>query len=298
VGIFSKICPRCAGENAVSDSRCQCGFVFDASAKTGSYQASEIALQEAEVYAEYLQVRMRQAREVAEVAIADQARSPQDAVKSSAAAEADSEYKAAKEEYDQQMKFVVQLRIESRATLHAETRKMQRAARIMAVEKAKKARAVPKPKPAKPAAATTQVKAPVKSAPAKPQPARAPHANIGHSTPPPSMRQKLAHAGENAANRARQQRSVAKVTSSTTQPGKAASTTVKPDTIAARSATKTVAPAKAVKPTEKECPHCTSLVALSVRECKCGFSFAQGAEQMDGVGLSDEDRTLLGLFTP
>lgn len=298
MGIFSKICPRCAGENAVSDSRCQCGFVFDASAKTGSYQASEIALQEAEVYAEYLQVRMRQARDVAEVAIADQARSPGDAVKSSTAIEADAEYKAAKAEYDQQMKFVVQLRIESRAMLHAETRKTLQAARSMAVEKAKKAKSAPEPKPTKPVSATTRVKEPVNSTPAKTQPTRAPNANIGHSTPPPSMRQKLAHAGENAANRARQQRSVAKVASSTTRPGKTASATVKPDTVTTRSATKTVAPAKAVKPTEKECPHCTALVARSVRECKCGFSFAQGAEKMEGIGLSDEDRTLLGLFTP
>jgi hypothetical protein len=38
------------------------------------------------------------------------------------------------------------------------------------------------------------------------------------------------------------------------------------------------------------------MVTISVQECKCGFSFENGAEKMDGIGLSDEDRALLGLF--
>jgi hypothetical protein len=317
VSIFNKICPRCAGENAVSDSRCQCGFVFDSAATTGSFQATEIALQEAEVYAEYLQVRMLQAKESAEVAIADQARSPEDGTKSSVAAEANAEFQAAKSEYDEQMKVVVQLRGESRATQDAETHRAQQAAWAKAAERAKtekakkaaeaekakkaaeaekakkaaeaeKAKKAAEAEKAKKAAEAEKAKkaaiakksASTKSAKpvaAKTIPAQTSSANVGQSTPTPAMKQKMASAADVAASRTHQQKSAVIVAAKPVR-------TNKP-----------VAPVKPVIPTEKECPNCTASVALSVKECKCGYSFAQGAEKMDGIGLSEEDRALLGL---
>lgn len=135
MSIFSKICPRCAGDNPVDVTHCQCGFVFEASATTGSYRALEMAEQEAQVYAEYLQARMTQAKATAEVAINDQARSPGDASKIAAAKSANDEYHEAKTEYDEQMKLVLELRQEAENTRIQEQAQKKQAS---AWEKAKK----------------------------------------------------------------------------------------------------------------------------------------------------------------
>jgi hypothetical protein len=37
---------------------------------------------------------------------------------------------------------------------------------------------------------------------------------------------------------------------------------------------------------------------MNTQECKCGFGFAQGAEKMEGIGLSEADRALLQMFRP
>ena len=289
----------------MSGSRCQCGFVFDGSATTGSIEALDIALQESEVYAEYLQVRMLQAKEIAEVAIAEQARSPDDAAKSSIAAEANTEFKAAKKEYDEQMALVAQLRRESLLSKDAEAHKAQAAAWAKAAQlaSAKKlgqsnAAAVPAKTPAsaaKPAAAKTTK--PARPAPAPTRQVAAIKPATSQSSPSPAMRQKMADLANSAAQRSRAQQTVQK-------PIKAQ----QKNTVSAPQAAKKAPPRPAVKTqpktlprltaNEKECPNCTAVVAMTLQECKCGFSFAQGADKMDGVGLSEEDRALLQLFQP
>jgi hypothetical protein len=289
VSIFNKICPRCAGENPVTDSRCQCGYVFDASANTGSFDDLEIALQESEVYAEYLQVRMQQAKEIAEVAIAEQARSPEDASKSSIAAEADAEFRAAKAEYEEQMALVSQLRLQSRTAKDSETNKAQAAAWVKAEQqaKAKRLQQQAASERAKSTPGATHKAATTKTAKPAPTPARPIAASkpaTGRTSPSPALRQKMAAAADSAAQRSRAQQARQKPVTAQPQKSPPASQAAKP------------VPRLAAN--EKECPNCTAVVPMNTRECKCGFGFAQGAEKMDGIGLSEEDRALLQMFRP
>ena len=46
-----------------------------------------------------------------------------------------------------------------------------------------------------------------------------------------------------------------------------------------------------------DCPNCTAAVQLTTSKCQCGYVFALGTEQMDSVGLSEEESTkLLKMF--
>ena len=309
MSIFNKICPRCAGENPVTGNRCQCGFVFDASANTGSFEALEIDVQEAEVYAEYLQVRMHQAKEIAEVAIAEQARSPKDTTKSSIAAEANAEFNAAKTEYDEQMVLVAQLRRESRATKDAETSKAQAAARANAEQIAKakklqpaassvKAKNTGKGKPNNAAAKAIK---PAQSAPADAKPVAVSKPAGGQASPPPAMRKKMADTANSAAQRSRAQQAVQKPVSVQAKKASPAPRVEKPNRpqLSPKSAGNNhQKPSPQLTANEKECPNCTAVVPMNTQECKCGFGFAQGAEKMEGIGLSEADRALLQMFRP
>ena len=291
MSIFSKICPRCAGENPLPESRCQCGFVFDASATTGSFKALELVVQETEVYAEYLHVRMKQAMGVAEVAIAERARAPGDPAKSRAADAANEEYLAAKAEYEQQMKMVAQVRRDALLMREKESKTARQAQAVQAEIRAKTEKqalirrqaANSKQKTAKrltkPGSATTR-----KAASSRPMMAVSKQ-DIGQASPPPAMRQKMA----NAANRAPQVISAA-AAPNTENPVVATSKAATPQFVA-----KQAAKAQAV---HKECPNCTATVALEADKCKCGFGFASGAQKMEGISLSEEDRALFSIFRP
>ena len=294
----------------MSGSRCQCGFVFDGSATTGTFEALEIDLQEAEVYAEYLQVRMLQAKEVAEVAIADEARTPGDAAKTSIAAEANAEFKASKSEYDQQMALVAQLRRDARTTQDAETSKAQAAAWSKAEQLARARRAEQKTPPARQISKPGKIQSgsgkhaakPARPAPIPPKPAAsASKAAAGQPSPTPAMREKMATAANSAAQRSRQQQAAKKPAAVQAKKVDPANQVAKPAPV---QPPRKPAPAVQSKPVprpatnEKECPNCTALVAMKARECKCGFTFVVGASQMDGIGLSEEDRALLNMFQP
>jgi hypothetical protein len=314
VSIFSKICPRCAGENPLPESRCQCGFVFDASATTGSYKALEMVVQETEVYAEYLHVRMKQAMETAEVAIAERARAPGDPAKSRAADAANEEYLAAKAEYGQQMKMVAQARRDAMLMREKEPKAARQAQGVQAERRAKTKKqaltrnqaAISKQKmtkrPTKNGSATTTRKT-ATSRPVMPIPKQ----DIGQASPPSAMRQKMAKAANStservrktkstighevvAANRVLQEKSTATAAVNTKNPPVATAKAATPQ-FTAKQATKAQA-------AHKECPNCTAMVALEVDECKCGFGFASGAQKMDGVNLSEEDRALFSIFRP
>jgi ribosomal protein L40E len=331
MSIFSKICPRCAGDNPVDVTHCQCGFVFEASATTGSYRALEMAEQEAQVYAEYLQARMSQAKETAEVAISDQARFPSDAAKITAAKATNEEYLEIKAEYDEQMKLVLALHKEAEKARAAEQKEQESnwgKARERAKQKAilaEKAALAAKVKAEKEAAVrknneqarlaaakkTEQERqAKLKAeAVAKARVAKQAREQAGQQKPSPKMREKMADEAESAAERVR------RAQSSIHKDLAAATSALNTDTPANRNngagknhsrvtasgnvtppQTKTTA---AKNPNEKDCPNCTAIVPVTANECKCGYSFPQGAEQMDSIGLSDEDRAnLLSVFQP
>lgn len=313
MSIFSKICPRCAGENSLPESRCQCGFVFDTSATTGSFKALEMVVQETEVYAEYLHVRMKQAMEAAEVAIAERARAPGDPAKSHAADVANKEYLEAKAEYEQQMKMVAQVRREALLMREKESLVVRQAQAVQAEKrpKAKKQtpirkqaalssqktskRSVTSPRITSGKTATSRAVMPVSKQ------------DIGRVSPSSAMRQKMATAVNSAservwkmksaigdgvadANRALQAKSTATSAANIKNPAVAA-TKVATRKFTAKQAEKAQA-------AHKECPNCTAMVALEADECKCGFGFASGAQKMDGVSLSEEDRALFSIFQP
>lgn len=319
MSIFSKICPRCAGDNQVEVTHCQCGFVFEASATTGSYHALEMAEQEARVYAEYLQARVRQAKETAEVAINDQARSLGDDAKMAMAKTANDDFLQAKSEYDEQMKLVLQLQKES-----AKAQALEKKEQETAWEKAKKrtkgkailaekaalaakqeeleeaARELKIQERAQQVAAEKAEKLRLKKL--KTKAAKAAIAKMaGQKSPPPKMQEKMALDAEAAAIRVRQ------ANSSIHKELQAASSALKTNTLATDPAgqptpSPEISPAVAkkkitVNADEKDCPNCTAVVRTNTKECKCGYTFPQGTELMDSIGLSEEDSAnLLSMF--
>lgn len=314
MSIFSKICPRCAGNNQIEVTHCQCGFVFEASATTGSYRALEMAEQEAQVYAEYLEARTKQAKEAAEVAINDQAQSPGDDAKTLAVESANQELQQAQSEYKEQMILVGQLQEES-AKAQALEKKEQEAAWEKAKKRAKekaiiaeKAAVAAKEKELEEAAIELQIQERAQQLVAekeeklrqqklKAQAARAAIAKMaGQTSPPPKMQEKMAHEAEAAANRVRQAASsIHKELQAATSALNARARTTAP----AVPPKVNTAPAKIIlsKTNKKECPNCTAVVRASTKECKCGYAFPQATELMDSLRLSEDDSaSLLNMF--
>lgn len=338
MSIFSKICPRCAGDNPVDVTHCQCGFVFEASATTGSYRALEMAEQEAQVYAEYLQARMTQAKATAEVAINDQARSPGDASKIAAAKSANDEYHEAKTEYDEQMKLVLELRQEAENTrIQEQAQKKQASAwekakkrtkqkviqaekdALLAKQQAEKEAAAKKKKQQQAkqvAAKKAQQKKLQAEAAAEAAAEKMAARQSGRKKPSPRIKEKMASEAEAAAERVRQAQLSAKkematatsalskkTTGATISDGKKSAPQQpkqKSKTKAQSKITPIEANAKLTKnPTEKDCPNCTAIVSIKAAKCKCGYGFPQGADLMDEIGLSDEESAnLLSMFRP
>ncbi|MEE8388946.1 MAG: zinc ribbon domain-containing protein [Acidiferrobacterales bacterium] len=328
MSIFSKICPRCAGDNPVEVTHCQCGYVFEASATTGSYRALEIAEQEAQVYAEYLQARMSQAKESAEVAINDQAHSPKDANKAAVAKSANDEYHVAKVEYHEQMKLVLELRKEAKKTQVLE-HKEQKSAWEKAKErtrhksiKVKEEAAANKNKQeqkrltaTKKAEKTRQQKLQAEAA-AKASADKLALRASNRTSPPPKMKKKMAREAEAAATRVRQAQSsiekeIAAATSAlNTSVGIAThadhasaprqkSSSKNDSAISDNIALILTNTKTATHTNEKECPNCTAIVSVAAKKCKCGYGFPQSAELMDSIGLSDEERVnLLNMLQP
>lgn len=314
MSIFSKICPRCAGENPLPESRCQCGFVFDASATTGSFKALEMVVQETEVYAEYLHVRMKQAMETAEVAIAERARAPGDPAKSRAADAANEEYLAAKSEYEQQMKMVAQARREALLIREKESLAAGQAQGVQAETRVKTKKqaltrnqdAISRQKTAKRPTKTGSASTATKTATSRPV-IPVSKQDIGQASPPSAMRQKMANAANSTSERVRKAQSTIgrEIAAANRAPQVKPAATAAPNTeypavAASKAATPQFAAKQAAKAqtVHKECPNCTAVVALEADECKCGFGFASGAQKMDGISLSEEDRALFSIFRP
>jgi ribosomal protein L40E len=338
MSIFSKICPRCAGDNPVDMTHCQCGFVFEASATTGSYRALEMAEQEAQVYAEYLQARMTQAKATAEVAINDQARSPGDANKSAAAKSANEDYHEAKAEYDEQMKLVLELRQETENTrVQEKTQKKQASAWEKAkkrtkqkVVQAEKEALIAKQQAEKETAAKKKKQQQVKLATAKKAQQKKLQAEAAakaaaekmaarqsaRKTPSPKLKQKMANDAEAAENRVRQAQSlieediVAATSALNTRKAGATNSTNKKSAPQQRKqkakpkaeskiTTIEANPKIATNPNQKDCPNCTAIVPIKATKCKCGYGFPQGTDLMDEIGLSEEESAnLLSMFQP
>jgi hypothetical protein len=101
-------------DSTIDAARCACGYVFDGTARTGSFQALELAIQEAELYAEYLLARVSQLQEGLDVAIADSARHPEDEARAALARKLKVQYSEAEAEHEAQAAQVALLRRQAR----------------------------------------------------------------------------------------------------------------------------------------------------------------------------------------
>ena len=299
MSIFTKSCPRCAADNAAEAERCVCGYVFDGNVTSDSYAAIELALQEAELYSEYLKARLQQTHEAAEVAAADAQRSPGDADKARRAEETRAEYKLTKTEYKIQKDQIADLQSEADARKKREIAAARKSAWEMARRKA-----------ADRAAASAQAKSTKKMA--------GPEAKDAKPVRPPvTMQQKLARKAQQAIARVREMKSATQAAApapvlpqvTPTKQAAAARPVTKPVTkpankpVAKTAPTppKRVVPAEAKKPRPNtiECPHCTSVLPIGAQRCRCGFTFKKTTDTMPGIGLTSEEQAqLLSLFQP
>jgi hypothetical protein len=293
LSIFTKTCPRCAADNAADSLRCSCGYVFDGSTKTDSLEAIEVALQEAELYAEYLNARLHQTREAAEVAASDLKRHPQDATRQRQAEESRAEYKITKTEYKLQLDQIATLKAEAEIRQRKEAAATQKnaweAARKKAAARAAKAKLAA-------------------AAPRKPEKKAARGKSPNPVRPPSALREKLARKAQKVFRR---EKPVAKPVT----PAPAA----KPIPVASAprpmpKAQPAAKPVQSAKPSPRfrekqaakvskprlntmECPHCTTIVPMGTETCRCGYSFSRKRESMPGIGLTSEEQArILDLF--
>jgi hypothetical protein len=296
LSIFTKTCPRCAMDNAADSSRCSCGYVFDGATKSDSLEAIEVALQEAELYADYLKARLHQTREAAEVATSDLKRNPGDAGKQRLAEETRAEYKLTKTEYKIQLEQISTLKAE----VEIRQKKEAAAAQKNAWELARKKAAA--------RAADTKAKAEKARGPEKKRKAGK---TTDPARPPSGLREKLARKAQKVFQRekpptpkdapepkpvASAPRPVVQVQSA---PKPAAPKPVQTVSPSPRFRERQAAKAKVAKPRPNtmECPHCTTIVPANVETCRCGYSFTRKRESMPGIGLTSEEQAkILDLF--
>ncbi len=101
--IFTKDCPQCADTNAAYAVRCRCGFVFGADAAGAEAQTeAEIALEEENLYQEYLAARAKQANSTADYAARVAAALPTDQARLKAAEDAKATAECAQAELEVQ----------------------------------------------------------------------------------------------------------------------------------------------------------------------------------------------------
>lgn len=264
------------------------------SATTGSYRALEMAVQEAEVYAEYLKARWNQAKEAADVAIADQARGPGDSAKATLAKGANADLIEAKNEYDEQMALVVKLRKET-AGARTLAVKAEQTAWTRAEKRVKTRESVVK----EPRTKTVKTRA-IQHKDVRPK-KRVEFVQPGANNvqPPPAMRKKMAHKAELATNKIKRTKQIlgnkiadaAKALKEFTAGTEAPDQSNNKAANAERAAPRVVGrQAAKVPPAGKECPNCTARVPYEAKECKCGYGFSSGAKSMPEIGLSKEDR--------
>lgn len=299
-------------------ARCVCGYVFDGTARTGSYQALELAIQEAELYAEYLGARVAQVREELDVGLVGMARRPGDETRAVVVRRIQSEFDQAQAEYRAQMEQVALLRrqadefVAEQAAEMASARKTQQRERKAADAALKRVTTEKVRRQADKLAAAAELarqklKAGLKNRQkgqeitrqATPQP---PAQKPAYAQPNPVVRDKLAAQAEQALARVRQQQS--KVhghvqTARTAMSGKGAAASPAPANAAPAPRSGATTTEATTGPAGIECPHCTAVVPQGAAHCRCGFAFLKIAEQMPGVGLSLEDQAMLRtLFGP
>ncbi len=295
---------------------CACGHQFDHDDADASLTSEEIRLKAEELYENYLAARVEQAAKTVQTAQADFARDPSNQDKSDRVASAIREAQTAKSALAAQSARMTEMRkamlstAPSPAPRPVPTPARKRATALKAVAAKPQAQIKRKPipvltevvaaapQPVHPkrhakaaAAAPKKPPAAVVVAPAKREVA-ATQPPAQSATPNPAFRQAQAAKAEKILQAVN---SVKPAPKPSAQPAReelpAAPAVKKPEPARATAPIPVkTAPRLYAQPDKKECPNCTSSVAIAAARCRCGYEFPSSEQLIPSLAMSDEER--------
>lgn len=276
--IFQKPCPACALSVSVGTERCQCGHIFESSAKGLSPQ--EAALRDEELYESYLGARAQQAKQVATDATRALMEQPDDADRMSAAQLASEVANAIAADHASQCAKISALR----RALPAPPVVIQVVAPEIAPLAARIEVSIVEVRPAQPALVS----------PASLTPPVVSHTKTtAQKAAGVLVALKSAKAREAAARAAL----VVEQPAAIAKPEAAADATVShvpPSTFLQDQATRAEKIMVARKAADaKDCPNCTASVPLNTTRCHCGFAFVSSSSDLPSLTLCTGDFTAL-----
>ncbi|MEK7840560.1 MAG: hypothetical protein AAB252_05245 [Pseudomonadota bacterium] len=315
--IYLKDCPQCTSSNPLEAVFCRCGYCFDPNQIKNTAESLAHLAHEEEVYLDYLQARVTQAREDLDNRRVAAARDPDNTTKSAelllatqalSTAEAECNAQLAKVQalsnHKNAVRFVRQQAKEASDKLNAKrkkrttqnvTRRTKGKKKTTSVQKGN-ARATTPNQPAtlkqsssaRPAVPLPKPP-PVLKRPAAPAPVSAKPAPVPRPAPsiaPPSVIVRDIEVHRPSAP-VRAAAAVVPHFSTNSTPQFQATQTAR---------AREVAPPKraALDPNSKECPHCTAILAKQVMSCRCGFNFGSVAELPALALSSSEIASILG----
>lgn len=278
--IFQKPCPACALSVSVGTERCQCGHIFESSAKGLSPQ--EAALRDEELYESYLGARAQQAKQVATDATRALMEQPDDADRMSAAQLASEVANAIAADHAAQCTKISALR----RALPAPPVVIQVVAPEIAPLAAPVEVSIVEVRPAQPALVSPASLTPpvVSHTKTTAQKAAGVLASLKSAKArEAAARTRAALVVEQPAAIAKP-RAVAEATPSHVPPG-----TFRQDQ--ATRAEKIMVARKAAD--AKDCPNCTASVPLNTTRCHCGFAFVSSSSDLPSLTLCTGDFTAL-----
>ncbi len=312
--IYSTTCPQCAQSVARDAGRCACGHVFGGEDPPSRVAALQAALNDEELYADYLAARAKQAAQAAVVAQSVHATNRDNANKAEEARRALESAEAARAESLAQNARVAKLaqalgeatKVENASTPvigQAPVVRPTSAAPPPAVAASASRSSIPSNKTTASQGAPTATP-PMKSCPLCTARVRADISacTCGFSFKPAQLESLDLSTPSGLPNRAAAESGrarLAREAERALQRARAGKTTTEDSATAgrarlAREAELALQRAQAAKP--RECPHCTALVAAEARQCACGYAFDGGRKgpPMPGLTLDPGDQAKLG----
>ncbi len=318
--IYSKTCPQCAQSVARDAGRCACGHVFIGEDPPNSIAALQATLQEEELYADYLVARAKQAAQAAVIAQSVHAANPGDANKAEEARRALESAETTRAESLTQSARVTKLAEALASHPHNPANPTTRPAAPAhsAAPTTRPMPAVRPPSPAPvPAASSTRPRPAATLTRTAPPPAPAMKScplctarvkmevmacTCGFSFRPAELQGLDLGAGPGQPNRAAAETGRARLAReaeralqrSRTGKGAVDDAAAAGRARLAREAERALERAQAAK--QRECPHCTALVAAEATRCACGYAFDgdRPGAPMPGLSLDPVEQTKLG----
>jgi ribosomal protein L40E len=310
--IFEKVCPSCMATSAIDARRCACGYDFVQDQPDSGLSSEEIRIKAEELYENYLAARADQAAQAVKTAQAQFAIDPANADKSSRVDAAIREAREAQSALQAQSARIAEMKraLRSAVATAAPAASAPKPATAPApITAAPKKRPAAKPEikvaPVRPGrkAITAVTKLTVTSAKRTadaPVPA-APKHHVAAAPAKPLAAVPVQSTMPNKAFRKAQAAKAEKILRATqaAKPAAAAKTETLPEAPAAvamptPSPVATVpsktAPRLYATADKKDCPNCTSSVALNATRCRCGYEFPSSEQHIPALSMSEEER--------